>query len=82
MITQSTDKPYTSGLRHWVIVTAIIASILSVINAILVSRSVAQPVQSLTVITTAMTVRAAWQMSHRILSILSIWTLLSDGLLV
>lgn len=47
MITQSTDKPYTSGLRHWVIVTAIIASILSVINAILVSRSVAQPVQSL-----------------------------------
>ena len=42
----------------------------------------AQPAQSLTVITTAMTVRAAWQMSHRILSILSIWTLLSDGLLV
>ena len=46
-ITQSIDKPYTSGLRDWVFLTAILASILSVFVAVLVSRSVAQPVQSL-----------------------------------
>lgn len=46
-ITQSTDKPYTSGLRDWVFFTAILASLLAVFIAILVSRSVAQPVQSL-----------------------------------
>lgn len=46
-ITQATDKPYTSGLRDWVIFTAILASLLAVFIAILVSRSVAQPVQSL-----------------------------------
>ena len=46
-IAQSTEKPYISGLRDWVIFTAILASLLSVFIAILVSRSVAQPVQSL-----------------------------------
>lgn len=46
-IAQSTDKPYISGLRDWVIFTAILASLLAVFIAILVSRSVAQPVQSL-----------------------------------
>ena len=47
MIVNSKQKPYTFGLQNWVAVTAIIASILSIIVAVLVSRSVAQPVQSL-----------------------------------
>ena len=47
LISKANDKPFIHGLRRMVIYTAIIASILSVIVAIKVSRSVAQPVQSL-----------------------------------
>ena len=47
MILKTNQKPYTFGLQNWVAITAVIASILSVIVAVLVSRSVAQPVQSL-----------------------------------
>ena len=47
MILKANQKPYTFGLQNWVAITAVIAGILSVIVAALVSRSVAQPVQSL-----------------------------------
>ena len=47
LISKSSDKNFIHGLRRMVLYTAIIASLLSILVAALVSRSVAQPVQSL-----------------------------------
>ncbi len=47
IIPMATDEPYIRGLQRMVIFTAIIASLIAIIAAALVSRSVAQPVQSL-----------------------------------